>query len=227
LAQELVPVASLATTDAKPSITKPKDMEDSECACKPKLPTEKEKIKIKAKNDANVKKAAEATAKATADRKKAEDAIKSAVIIKKQSDQTTKDITKKAQDMARKAARSDVAAAKSASKASVKVVAKGKGKTEQDVKVKTKNWEETVVQKHEVWKSYTNIRKNVKISTANLKLVNQNLKKAETKITSIVKAAALNPKDVSIKQKLEEAKRIAEVIRKQKADAESQRLKME
>jgi len=78
-----------------------------------------------------------------------------------------------------------------------------------------------------VWKTYTNIRKNVRISTQNLKLVNQNLKKAESKISTIVKSAALNPKDVSVKQKLEEAKRIAEVIRKQKADAESQRIKME
>ena len=84
----------------------------------------------------------------------------------------------------------------------MKAVAKGKGRTEQDVKIKTKTWEETVVQKHETWKTYTNIRKNVRISTQNLKQVNQNLKKAESKINSIVKQSALNPKDVTMTQKL-------------------------
>ncbi len=42
---------------------------------------------------------------------------------------------------------------------------KGKGKEEMSVKIKTKQWEETVVKKHEVWKTYTNIKKNVNIST--------------------------------------------------------------
>ena len=105
-------VQSLATTEAKPNPAKPKEMEDAECACKPKLLTTKEKIKIKAKNDSNVRKAVVATTKSKVDRKKAEEAIQSATIIKKQADQTSKDITKKAQDMARKAAKSDVEASK-------------------------------------------------------------------------------------------------------------------
>ena len=37
----------------------------------------------------------------------------------------------------------------------------------------------------------------------------------------------MNPHDAGVKQKLEEAKRIAAVIKKQKEDAEAQRLKME
>ena len=41
-----------------------------------------------------------------------------------------------------------------------------------------------------------------------------------------MKSAAINPRDIGVSQKLEEAKRIAEVIREQRKDADSQRLKM-
>jgi len=176
------PIATNSTlAEAKPS--KPKEMEDNECACKPETPNNKEKAKIDATNAKHVKAAADATAKATADRVKAEAAIKTAVTLKKKAETAANEMTRKAQETARIAAKADVKANNAAAKASVKVVAKGKGKTEQDVKVKTKTWEETVVQKHEVWKTYSNIRKNVKIATQNLKNVNQNLRRAEAKIS--------------------------------------------
>ena len=50
---------------------KASDSLDEDCACKPKLPTKKEKVKIKAVNEKNIKAAKAATAKATVDRKKA------------------------------------------------------------------------------------------------------------------------------------------------------------
>lgn len=123
--------------------------------------------------------------------------------------------------------KTEVIANNAQSKAMVKVMPKHKGKTEQNVKVRTKQWEDTVVSKHETWKTYTNIRKNLKISTQNVKLVSSNLKKAESKIIQIQKAAALDTKDKMLQAKLEEAKRIADTIRRQREDANSQRIKME
>ena len=117
----------------------------ADCACKPKLPTKKEKVKLKAKNASNLKKAHDATAKAKEDRARAEEAVKQAMIVKQQADSTAKDVTKKAQETAFKAAKSDVDASKKYAKSLVKEVAKSKGKKEQSVKVRTKQWEETVV----------------------------------------------------------------------------------
>jgi hypothetical protein len=59
-----------------------------------------------------------------------------------------------------------------------------------------------------------------------LKMVTTSLNRAEKKIAKEVKYAALHKSNIAVKQRVEEAKRAAEVIRKQKADAESQRIKI-
>jgi len=103
---------------------------------------------------------------------------------------------------------------------------KGKGKTEQILKLKTTQWEDTVVIKHETWKTYNSIKVNYEISKKNLVNVNHSLKEAEKKITQIKKQSALRPHDIALKQKVKEANRIALTIKQQKIDAQSQKQKM-
>ena len=63
----------------------------------------------------------------------------------------------------------------------------GKGKADAKVALKTKQWEDTVVTKHEVWKTYSNIKKNVNVAKKNVENVNKNLKVAEKKVITLSK----------------------------------------
>jgi len=90
-----------------------------------------------------------------------------------------------------------------------------------------KTWEETVVNKHEVWETYKSIKKNFRIAVTNVKLVRQNLKAAENKVVQIRKTSALNPKDIGAKEKIKEAEALVGVIRKQLQDADAQKIKIQ
>jgi len=57
-------------------------------------------------------------------------------------------------------------------------------------------------------------------------MVTTSLNRAEKKIAKETKYAALHKGNVAVKQRVAEAKRAAELIRKQKADAEAQRIKI-
>ena len=57
-------------------------------------------------------------------------------------------------------------------------------------------------------------------------MVSKSLNAAEKKIAKEVKFAALHKNNIAVKQRVIEAKRAAEVIRRQKADAEAQRIKI-
>ena len=59
-----------------------------------------------------------------------------------------------------------------------------------------------------------------------MKSVKSSFHKAETKIADAIKNAALHKRNLVFKQRVEEAKRSAELIRRQMADAESQRIKI-
>lgn len=72
-------------------------------------------------------------------------------------------------------------------------------------KMVVKNWEETVVSKHEVWETYKSIKKNFRIAVTNVKLVRQNSKAAENKVVQIRKTSALNPKDIGAREKIKES----------------------
>lgn len=175
----------------------------------------------------NSKKAEEARAKAEVDRKKAEEAIKQASIVKQQSQAKAQAIIKKAQEAAAKAARAEAEAIRKEKIASVKITAtKGSIAKSEVVRVVTKAWEATTVHKHQVWKTYKNIKKNYSQATKNTKMVSKSLNAAEKKIAKEVKFAALHKNNIAVKQRVIEAKRAAEVIRKQKADAEAQRIKI-
>jgi hypothetical protein len=97
-----------------------------------------------------------------------------------------------------------------------------------DLKTKmvVKTWEETVVNKHEVWETYKSIKRNFRIAVTNVKLVRQNLKAAENKVVQIRKTSALNPKDIGAHEKIKEAEALVTVIRKQLLDAENQKVKI-
>lgn len=94
------------------------------------------------------------------------------------------------------------------------------------VKLATKNWEETVVNKHELWETYKSIKKNFRISVTNVKLVRQNVKAAENKLIQVRKVSALNPKDIGAKEKINEAETLVGVLRKQLLDADNQKTKI-
>ena len=59
-----------------------------------------------------------------------------------------------------------------------------------------------------------------------MKSVTKSLNRAEKKISKETKYAALHKHNIAVKQRVEEAKRAAELIRKQKADAEAQKIKI-
>jgi hypothetical protein len=94
-------------------------------------------------------------------------------------------------------------------------------------KTAVRRWEESVVAKHEIWRTYKTIKKNYKIAVANVQLVKNNLKHAESKLNKEEKAAALSPKDASARAKVAEAKKLTEVIEKQLGDAKLQKNKVE
>ena len=94
------------------------------------------------------------------------------------------------------------------------------------VKLSVKNWEETVVNKHELWETYKSIKKNHRIAVTNVKLVRQNVKAAENKLIQVRKTSALNPKDIGAKEKISEADTLVGVLRKQLKDAEDQKVRI-
>ena len=176
------PAAAGAAANCKIEPKKNKDSSDEECACAgPKL-TEKNKSKIKAKQ---AKKSADAkAAKVSADKAKelAEEAIAAANLAKRTSAKNVLELAKKAE-----AAISDATIAEhkkivKQSEAKQKVALVKSEKFDLRVKLSVKNWEETVVNKHELWETYKSIKKNFRIAVTNVKLVRQNVKAAENRL---------------------------------------------
>ena len=149
------------------------------------------------------------------------------MIVKKQSQARADAILLKAKVAAGKAAKAEAEAIRKEQIASIKLTAsKGAIAKSEVVRVVTKAWEATTIHKHQIWKTYKNIKQNYSQAAKNVKMVTVSLHKAEKKIASEVKFAALHKNNIAVKQRVVEAKRAAELIRKQKADAESQRIKI-
>jgi colicin import membrane protein len=168
--------------DCKIEPKKNVDSSDEECACAgPKL-TEKDKSKVKAKQ---VKKAADAkAAKAAAEKAKeaAEEAIAAANLAKRTSAKNVLELAKKAETAIADATSAEHKKIKKVSEAKMKVSLVKSEKFDLRVKLAVKNWEETVVNKHELWETYKSIKKNYRIAVTNVKLVRQNVKAAENKL---------------------------------------------
>jgi hypothetical protein len=212
--------------DCKIEPKKNVDSSDEECACAgPKL-TEKDKSKVKAKQ---VKKAADAkAAKAAAEKAKeaAEEAIAAANLAKRTSAKNVLELAKKAETAIADATSAEHKKIKKVSEAKMKVSLVKSEKFDLRVKLAVKNWEETVVNKHELWETYKSIKKNYRIAVTNVKLVRQNVKAAENKLIQVRKTSALNPKDIGAKEKISEAQTLVSVLRKQLLDADNQKTKI-
>jgi hypothetical protein len=212
--------------DCKIEPKKNKDSSDDECACAPHKLTEKDKSKIKAKQ---AKKTADAkAAKAAADkaREAAEEAIAAANLAKRTSAKNVLELAKKAEEAIAEATSAEHKKIVKQSEAKQKVAVVKSEKYDLRVKLAVKNWEETVVNKHELWETYKSIKKNFRIAVTNVKLVRQNVKAAENKLIQVRKTSALNPKDIGAREKIHEAQTLVSVLRKQLLDAENQKVKI-
>jgi len=205
---------------------KNKDSSDEECACAPNKLTEKDKSKIKAKQ---AKKAADAkAAKLAADKAKeaAEEAIAAANLAKRTSAKNVLELARKAETAIADATSAEHKKIVKQSEAKQKVSLDKSERYDLRVKLAVKNWEETVVNKHELWETYKSIKKNHRIAVTNVKLVRQNVKAAENKLIQVRKTSALNPKDIGAREKISEAQTLVSVLRKQLLDAEQQKVKI-
>jgi len=218
--------ATAAAKDCKIEPKKNVDSSDEECACAPNKLTEKDKSKIKAKQ---AKKAADATkARLDSDKAKetAEEAIAAANLAKRTSAKNVLELAKKAEDAIAHATTAEHKKIKKQSEAKLKVSLVKSERYDLKVKLAVKNWEETVVNKHELWETYKSIKKNHRIAVTNVKLVRQNVKAAENKLIQVRKTSALNPKDVGAREKINEAQTLVSVLRKQLLDADTQKIKI-
>lgn len=215
-----------AVSNCKIEPKKNKDSSDDECACAPKKLTEKDKSKIKAKQ---AKKSADyKAAKLAADKAKeaAEEAIAAANLAKRTSAKNVLELARKAEQSIADATAAEHTKIKKESEAKQKVSLVKSEKYDLRVKLAVKNWEETVVNKHELWETYKAIKKNLRIAVTNVKLVRQNVKAAENKLIQVRKTSALNPKDIGAREKITEAQTLVSVLRKQLLDAEGQKTKI-
>jgi hypothetical protein len=218
---------ALATAPAEPEKPiKNKDSSDEECACAPNKETTKQKASIKAKQEKRVAEAKAAKAKAAAAKAAAEEAIAAANLAKRTSAKNVLELAKQAEDAISAATIAENKSIEKQTAAKSKVTVNKSEGFDLRTKMVVKTWEETVVNKHEVWETYKSIKKNFRIAVTNVKLVKQNLKAAETKVVQIRKTSALNPKDIGAKEKIKEAEALVTVIRKQLLDAENQRTKI-
>lgn len=91
----------------------------------------------------------------------------------------------------------------------------------------TKSWEETLVRKHELWEIYKTIKKNLVTEGHNVKIVKQNLKQAENNVLRLMKIGALNPKDIGINKRIEEAKNRKKEVEQNLEAARESKMKVE
>jgi len=224
------PAAALATAPPAAAVDvkepKNKDSSDEECACAPNKETTKQKAAIKAKQEKRLATAKSAKAKASAAKSKAEEAIAAANLAKRTGAKNVLELAKAAEEAISQATFAENKSIEKQEEAKAKVSTNKSEGFDLKTKMVVKNWEETVVNKHEVWETYKSIKKNFRIAVTNVKLVKQNLKAAENKVVQIRKTSALNPKDIGAKEKIKEGESLVEVIRKQLLDAENQRTKI-
>lgn len=91
----------------------------------------------------------------------------------------------------------------------------------------TKSWEETLVRKHELWEVYKTFKKNVLVAGHNVKIAKNQVKAADLALLKLMKTHALNPKDLGITSRIEEAKRRKKNIEEQLQAAKDSRDKLE
>lgn len=205
---------------------KNKDSSDEECACAPNKETTKQKSKIRAKQEKRIAEAKAAKAQAAATKAAAEEAIAAANLAKRTGAKNVLELAKQAEDAISAATVAENKSIEKQTAAKSKVTVNKSEKFDLKTKMVVKTWEETVVNKHEVWETYKSIKKNFRIAVTNVKLVRQNLKAAENKVVQIRKTSALNPKDIGAREKITEAEALVTVIRKQLLDAENQKTKI-
>jgi len=145
-----------------------------------------------------------ARAAATAAKAAAEEAIAAANLAKRTSAKNVLELAHAAEDAISKATSAENKSISKQTAAKAKISVNKSEGFDLKTKMVVKNWEETVVSKHEVWETYKSIKKNFRIAVTNVKLVRQNLKAAENKVVQIRKTSALNPKDIGAKEKIKE-----------------------
>jgi len=116
------------------------------------------------------------------------------------------DLSRKAKEATQKAESQVVKSYKKEEKSKQKVsVFRGEN---YDLRTKrmTKQWEETLVRKHELWEVYKSIKKNLNTAVQNVKIVKNELKLASNNVVKLMKISALNPKDIGISKRIDESK---------------------
>jgi hypothetical protein len=198
-------LAAAAAAPPAPKARKNRDSSDEECACAPNKETTKQKASIRAKQEKRLAEAKSYRTKATAAKAAAEEAIAAANLAKRTSAKNVLELAKAAEDAIAKATVAENKSIEKQTAAKAKISINKSEGFDLKTKMVVKNWEETVVSKHEVWETYKSIKKNHRIAVTNVKLVRQNLKAAENKVVQIRKTSALNPKDIGAKEKIKES----------------------
>ena len=139
--------------------------DDGSCECASTVAKKKmspaELKKLNAKQTKLVKDATEATNTAKVTREEAVKAIQKASETKTQSETTSKEVVEKAKVAAATAAKAEAEAISRQHIASVKITSThGSVAKSERVRQVTKSWTAITVHKHQVWKTYKNIKKN-------------------------------------------------------------------
>lgn len=137
---------------------------------------------------------------------KAEEAIQAANEARIAAVQKSVELSEKAKDATRTAETQVTKSIRKQEKAHQKVSVFRGENFDLRTKRMTKQWEETLVRKHELWEVYKTLKKNYYITGLNVKAVKNNLKQAENSVLKLMKINALNPADVGILSRIDGAK---------------------
>lgn len=91
----------------------------------------------------------------------------------------------------------------------------------------TKQWEETLLRKHELWEVYKTLKKNMFVEISNVKIVRNSLKQAKNNVMRLLKTQALNPKDLGISSRISTAKQVVKETEQSLTAARDSKFKIE
>jgi hypothetical protein len=154
----------------------PKNSSDEECACTPTPWNANEKAKIIKIQNERKEEAKAAREKATELRKKAEEAINAANEARMTAVQKSMELSNKAMEATQKSETSIVTSIRKTAKAGSKVSVFRGENFDLRTKRMTKQWEETLLRKHELWEIYKTLKKNMFVEISNVKIVKNTLK---------------------------------------------------
>jgi hypothetical protein len=182
----LTAIKSKDTSAAPAAVKKFKnhDSSDDEVTSSVHSPTTEEKKTITEKQADNKAKSIAATAASSLAGAKAEAALTAANALKNAARANLIKANNAAKEAATKALEAEEKAAYAIRKAKNKVATNGQEARDLSTKSAVRSWEESVVTKHEMWKTYKSIKNSLHVATANAQLVHNNLKVAQHKLVN-------------------------------------------